>query len=182
MGKFIDMTGWVMSEHGVPESKLTVIRRVENDDRGCAQWLCECACADHNQIVAKGWNLRGGHTKSCGCLNIEKASTIHNKYNKYDLSGEYGVGWTSNTNREFYFDLEDYDKIKDFCWHESVVGDGFHCLRAYNPQTKKHIRMHVLLGFKGYDHIDRNELNNLKSNLRQCTHQENIRNSSIQKK
>ena len=32
------------------------------------------------------------------------------KSNIYDLSGEYGVGWTSNTNEEFYFDLEDYDK------------------------------------------------------------------------
>ena len=26
---FIDMTGWVMSEHGVPESRLTVIEQAE---------------------------------------------------------------------------------------------------------------------------------------------------------
>lgn len=29
MPKKIDMTGWIMSEHGVPDSKLTVIKEVE---------------------------------------------------------------------------------------------------------------------------------------------------------
>lgn len=27
--KKIDMTGWVMAEHGVPDSRLTVIKEVE---------------------------------------------------------------------------------------------------------------------------------------------------------
>ena len=63
--------------------------------------------------------MKHGHTKSCGCLNNEKRSLLgknSKKYNKYNLNGEYGIGWTSNTNEEFYFDLEDYDKIKDYCW------------------------------------------------------------------
>ena len=33
MGKFIDMTGWVMKEHGIPDSRLTVIRRAANRDK-----------------------------------------------------------------------------------------------------------------------------------------------------
>lgn len=36
---------------------------------------------------------------------------------RYDLSGEYGIGWDSDDN-EFWFDLEDYDKIKDISWHK----------------------------------------------------------------
>lgn len=36
--------------------------------------------------------------------------------NKYDLTGEYGIGYTSNTNEPFYFDLEDYDLIKQYTW------------------------------------------------------------------
>ena len=77
--------------------------------------MCDCG----NKIVTTGNSLKHGHTKSCGCLNNEKRSLLgknSKKYNKYNLNGEYGIGWTSNTNEEFYFDLEDYDKIKDYCW------------------------------------------------------------------
>ena len=30
MPKIIDMTGWVMAEHGQPESRLTVLQRAED--------------------------------------------------------------------------------------------------------------------------------------------------------
>jgi hypothetical protein len=30
MGKFIDMTGWKMSEHGIPDSRITVIDKAPN--------------------------------------------------------------------------------------------------------------------------------------------------------
>lgn len=167
MSKLIDMTGWLMSEHGVPDSRLTVIEHLGNGD-----WLVECNCDKHTRFKAAGLNIRRGNTKSCGCLHQEITSKINKKYNTYDLSGEYGIGWTSNTNNKFYFELKDYDIIKNLCWLESV-DKGVHRLIAHNPRTKKNIRMHVLLGYKNYDHIDKNELNNLRSNLRPCTHQQN---------
>lgn len=34
----IDMTGWVMAEHGVPDSRLTVLYRAEYDGNGEARW------------------------------------------------------------------------------------------------------------------------------------------------
>ena len=182
----IDMTGWKMWEHGVPESKLTVIKQVEDyiypNGKRKAQWLCECNCKEHNQIIAEGVNIRRGNTLSCGCWQIEMAIQSNKKYNKYDLSGEYGIGWTSNTNREFYFDLEDYDKIKDYCWFECVVGSSrnFHTLQTTTPNNRKcHISMHQILGFNNYDHIDRDEFNNRKSNLRPCTKSQNQMNRSL---
>ena len=30
----------------------------------------------------------------------------------------------------FYFDLEDYDKIKDYCWYEHVNKDGYRSLQT----------------------------------------------------
>ena len=55
----------------------------------------------------------------------------HNKkYNWYDLSGEFGIGFTQN-DILFYFDLEDYDKIKNYCWRFNEYGT----LIAHDPEA-----------------------------------------------
>jgi hypothetical protein len=71
MSSFIDMTGWIMKEHGVPDSRLTVIKKVGTNNNRETLWLCECNCKDHNKITVVGSSVRTGHTLSCGCLNKE---------------------------------------------------------------------------------------------------------------
>ena len=68
----IDMSGWIMKEHGVPESRLTVIERASNNKEGRAMWKCRCECG--NEIIALGKHLRSGNTKSCGCLQRERTA------------------------------------------------------------------------------------------------------------
>jgi hypothetical protein len=177
---FIDMTGWVMSDHGVPDSRLTVIKRAEDrvykSGTRRIMWLCECNCEEHNMIVSDGASIRNGGVKSCGCLHKEKTAEkgrAKKKYNKKDLSGEYGIIWSTNTNEEIYFDLEDADKVLKHAW--MIDSNGY-------PSTninRKPQRMHVFLGFNWHDHHNQNKLDNRKENFVPCTRQENVRNSPI---
>ena len=133
--------------------------------------MCECQCKNKTQRNVVSSSLIDGSSKSCGCLNREILREINKKYNTYDLLGEYGVGYASNTNKEFYFDLEDYDKIKDYCWRENDNG------YIVTDIDRSPIRMHrFILDYDGelqIDHWDRVRHNNQKENLRYATNQQN---------
>lgn len=189
MGKFIDMTGWKMWEHGIPDSRLTVIKRAEDkimSGHKYIQWLCECNCEQHTHIVILGTQIRTGRTKSCGCVRKEyaaKSCKNFHKTNIYDLTScSYGVGWTTNTNKEFYFDLEDYDKIKNYCWIECKRIDcKYSCLMARVPDSDNiSIKMSYLIFGRYCDHKNRNTFDNRKDNLRNATFAENAQNRSKQ--
>lgn len=117
----------------------------------------------------------------------EKYWLFEKQYNHYDLTGEYGVGYT-NKGEEFYFDLEDYDKIKDYCWH--LDKDGY--LRTninLDDGKRTMILMHSLImntiGQQNImpDHINGKETrhDNRKSNLRIATKSQNNINQPIRK-
>ena len=109
MSKAKDLTGQrfgklvVVKRAGSKKTKGGVIR---------ATWWCQCDCGSPLKEI-KSTSLLMGHTKSCGCLKTEQCKNKH-KTNYYNLSGDYGIGYTSK-GEEFIFDLEDYDKIKDYC-------------------------------------------------------------------
>ena len=67
------MTNWIMSEHGVPDSRLTVIKEVEphitKGGHKQIQYLCKCECG--KEVIVRGAYLRNGNTKSCGCIHNE---------------------------------------------------------------------------------------------------------------
>ena len=63
--KKIDMTGWVMKEHGIERSRLTVIDQAPHKN-GRVAWNCICECG--NKTIVLGTALRDGSILSCGCL------------------------------------------------------------------------------------------------------------------
>lgn len=85
MGNYIDLTGQRFGQ-------LTVLYRVENNNRGEIQWLCHCDCG--NDTIVTSGHLRSGSTKSCGCLWKRKS--------KYDGEGSYDPmypTWNNMINR-----------------------------------------------------------------------------------
>ena len=169
MGTFIDLTG---KKYGL----LTVIKRVGTRN-GKAEWLCQCDCG--NLYTTIGHSLTHGLCKSCGCIN---KSTPHSN-NHYDLNGEYGIGLTAK-NEMFYFDLEDYDKIKSIGW--SCNNQGYIIGNITINGKQKKIRLHrLIMDFPKnmvVDHINGNKLDNRKNNLRICSNRENVFNSSASKR
>ena len=114
-----------------------------------------------------------------GIKKLKGKNNFKNKrYNTYDLSGEYGIGYLSN-GEEFYFDLEDYDLIKSYCWWKNDEG---YLVTSLNNNKK--IRMSRLVMNENnprvrIDHQNHNTMNNRKSNLRRATSSENAMNSGL---
>ena len=174
-------------------TRLVVIRKGDPEidpktKKRKSRYWCQCDCGSPEKLI-RGASLVNGSIQSCGCLHKEVAFKTANtkishgkKYNKYNLAGEYGIGYTFQ-NEEFYFDLEDFDKIKDICWYINskgyVVG---HKLDGSNKDVKMH--QLVMPTNNGYivDHINTHKKSdNRKSNLRIATQKENARNRRIAK-
>ena len=173
-----------MSEHGVPDSRLKVIKQIEDhiypSGIHASRWLCECLCGKHTKFPVVGKSIRNGNTKSCGCLEHEiKCMSKNKKYNDYDLSGEYGIGYMEDGN-EFWFDIEDYDLIKKYCWHshhgyiETRDGDGATLMHRLVLGLDKNDNRQV-------DHIKHNKFDNRKKYLRICEQIDNCKNRKLNK-
>lgn len=143
------------------------------------RWYCDCDCG-RKDILVFGDNLNSNHTQSCGCLKKERQIESSKKYNMFDLSGSFGIGYTFN-GESFYFDLEDYDKIKDYCWFKTKQG---YVATDYN---NKRIYMHRLVMLNDInenvdiDHIGHILYDNRKEHLRIGDSSHNMRNSSMHK-
>jgi hypothetical protein len=160
--------------------RLIVTRRVEDvvnsEGRRYIMWYCECDCGG-NKIITT-CSLTGGITKSCGCISKETSFRLQKKYNTYDLTGEYGIGYTFK-DEPFYFDLEDYDKIKDTCWRYDRNG---YILGLVNRKSKLQHRiiMNCPDGME-VDHIYQIHHDNRKSELRWATSSQNSMNTNMQR-
>lgn len=67
---------------------------------------------------------------------------------------------------EFYFDKEDYDKIKNHSWHKLSTGYIASNIKGKYTRLHRFILNVVDLKNEKVDHINRNPLDNRKSNLR----------------
>jgi hypothetical protein len=170
LGKFIDLTGQQFN-------RLKVIERTKNNKSNQIQWLCECNCKDKNKVIVTGNNLKSGNTQSCGCLNKELVSERSKKFNTYDLFGEYGIGYTLK-GEPYYFDLDDFYKINNYCWYKD--NDGYIVYKVLHHNA---VQMHRLImncpDDMEVDHIYHKRHDNRKSELRIVTKSQNQMNKVL---
>jgi hypothetical protein len=153
--------------------RLTAIERVEDyvfPKSGChlSKWRCKCECGKEVDVAIS--SLKNGNTKSCGCLQKE----LHRKTNPFEIHDDYVTMYTLNGN-PFYVDLEDFEKVKDSCWHIRKT-DGY-VVRKYEkgqPSLMHDVIMNPKEG-ELVDHIHGSESrhDNRKYNLRIATVSQN---------
>jgi len=88
-------------------------------------------------------------------------------------------------------DADDFDRVNEFKWQYNKAGTGYarriqHIGMKDGKQIRKTISMHrFIMGVEDskvhVDHINHDTLDNRKSNLRLCTHVENMRNQKNRK-
>jgi hypothetical protein len=86
----------MMDETGNRYGRLTVLGKSHGN--GPTYWTCRCDCG--NERVVDGGALRGGRTKSCGCLNSELSSQRameRNITHGHNAPGSTGISPTYST-------------------------------------------------------------------------------------
>jgi hypothetical protein len=153
--------------------RLLVTSFAENRYSRQAYWNCQCDCG--NTTISSANSLIRGLATSCGCYQKEIVRLANKKYNQYDLSGEFGIGYTDK-GYKFLFDLEDYEKIKNYCWYMHFEND---YVSAYSREKDVLFHNLVMSVPKGFvvDHKFHNNFDNRKENLRIATNYQNAQNT-----
>ena len=164
-------------------SRLTVLEQAESrigkNGKPLIFWKCLCECG--NIVEVYSGSLTSGLTTSCGCFQKEKAKENGLKCkreNTYDLTQKYGIGYLYNSTEKFYFDLDDYDKIKNYYW--TINNNGYVITGgANNPNILMHRLILDVSNKYEVDHINHDTNDNRKENLRIVTRSQNQMNVSL---
>lgn len=149
----------------------------ESKKRKYTMYICKCSCGTIQSVRAS--RLTNGYTTNCFKCGTKKMSANKRIKNRYDLSEEYGIGWSSNTNQPFYFDKDQYEKIKKYTWYENTT-TGY----LYTTKNGKNIMLHrFIMDAKSDEIVDHihgvdSKLDNRICNLRIATKGQNNMNTS----
>jgi len=123
-------------EVGSKFNRLTVLRPSERSGYS----ICKCDCGNVVEVLNR--QLTSGRTKSCGCLQKEKASrNLLNNVKKGEEHHNWKGGKSSETNR-----IRSQKRFKE--WKETLLSKaGYKCEKCGSP---KDLHVHHILPIKLY--------------------------------
>ena len=150
----------------------------------------KCLCDCGNTTIVQYNSLVNENTKSCGCLRKENSGN-HNssgrpkKYNDYHIDEYNGedIVFVKASNKDEYIlvDIEDWNNLKDTCWHIAKNGYAAGKYNGKFTSMQSAIIPDVPDGYER-DHINRNRLDNRKCNLRIVSKLDNLHNREYKNK
>lgn len=165
MSRVKDLTGLVIGCN-------KVLSRVVPPPRGTnAWWRVQCIHCGREKIEM-GSRLNLKEYSSCSC------QTKITKGNSYDIVDNIAKVHTSS-GIDFIIDLTDLEVVQNYTWNVCKTTNG----KLYVRNSLMNVTLHrYLLGAnpnKVVDHINGDTLNNCRSNLRECTHIQNMQNQRL---
>lgn len=171
-----DITGYRFGRLTVIER--TNIKSTRKSDNGAYLWKCKCDCGNICYYSRYALISMANPIRSCGCLYDDTRGIGTKNYCTYDLENyDFGIGYCNN-DTYFFFDKEDYNKIKDYSWWYDGRYVIAHTLKD-DKYTTDIIRMHrVVLDIEDREDINVDHKNLIrydcrKINLRRATNFEN---------
>lgn len=153
--KLIDITG---KRYGL----LTVVGQGERTKTGSVRWICECDCG--GESLSHQYNLKSGHTRSCGCLHFR----AKRKGNRDDAM--LRVEFTKLRSRSLSYKRgEPVIKLKHF--KNIALSDCYYCKkppsRVCEDKNSKGVVTDSTIKVNGVDRYD-NNIGYLKENCVPC--------------
>lgn len=186
---FVDLTGKKFNSWTVEGLAYTKDWRL--------YWNCQCDCG--NRKVMRGdslQNIKVPYCSQCKPRNTVLRMTdlpysivtkVKNReaglfHNTFVVDGELVYAYTSNSEC-FLFDSADIEKAKQHTWTRKHLRDGWY---VYTTVKGKFTYFHTVIlenldCEKAVDHINRDKLDNRRSNLRFCCQQQNAFNQGLMK-
>lgn len=189
--------------------RLTVIGRdlqrdeeeYKNGTRANAHWLCKCDCGNPQIKSVTGYQLKTGHTQSCGCYASEQIAKRNKEYstktNKFIDNGDNTYYLLDDNNNKCLIDKDNYDIVKRWYWRKidkrGNIDKGYWVtnVKIDDKYNKSVLMIHQVIAEIKYgeyessnsipDHLSRDTDDNRKCNIILKSNQRNSHNRGLSK-